>query len=147
MAVYRHPELGFGLALPEGARVALELPPVALLHPERDWEFQPAFAVTAEPEAAETVLEDWVAAALGGQARELLGFRALDRGPDRIGGVPATRTLAHYLRGDHAVTLEQWWLSAEGRRWVLSASCATLDFDELADRFEELARGFEPPGG
>jgi hypothetical protein len=42
------------------------------------------------------------------------------------------------------VTLEQWWLRAGSRRWVLSASCATLDYDALADAFAALATSFAP---
>jgi hypothetical protein len=140
---YRHPTAGFELDLPAGAEMALDLPPVVTV-PGGGGEFGANCVIAAEPARDETVLDEWVGAAWMAQESALDAFRPLDRGDARLGGRAGEHTLAHHVVGPHAVTLEQWWLLAEGRRWVLSASCATLDYDALADPFAALATSFAP---
>lgn len=144
MRRYSHPQLGFFLELPDGLEVILELPPTLALEPGREWDFQPTCVVTAEPRPQGLGLEEWVDGGLDIQERSLVAARLIDRQPDEIAGVPAQRTLAHHVAGDHAVTLEQWWLLEERRGWALSASCATLDYDGVADAFGRLAASFDP---
>lgn len=142
-----HPSLGFSLTLPASARVAAEVPPVIFLGADRQWELPPSFVVTVPgPSAAAGSLEEWVDRELGEQvaASGVASTRLLDRassGPDGI------RTLSSLLYRGRAVTLEQWWRRAEGRGWIVSASCATLDYDELSDEIAALAASFEPPDG
>jgi hypothetical protein len=139
---YRHPTAGFELDLPAGAEMALDLPPVVTI-PGGGGEFAANCLIAAEP-ADDTTLGEWVGAAWMAQEAALEAFRPLDRGAAELAGHAAERTLAHHVMGPHAVTLEQWWLRAGGRRWVLSASCATLDYDALADAFAALATSFAP---
>lgn len=124
--------------------VSTELPPMVALYPERDWQFQPAFAITAEPLDGGLGLEAWVDSGWELQRDRLVAPWLIDSQPAQAGDHPALRTLGHHSVGDHAVTLEQWWILGSDRGWVLSASCATLDYAELAGAFEGLASSFAP---
>jgi len=140
VARYRHPELGFAIDLPAGAEVVAELPPVVALDPAGGRTFQPTCVITAEPLVRGLGLEAWVDSGWELQRDRLVAPLLIDRQPAEVGGRPALRTLAHHSVGDHAVTLEQWWALGPDRGWALSASCATLDYDEVADAFDRMHR-------
>ena len=146
MPRYRHPDLGFTVQLPEGAEVVAELPPMVALDPERDWQFQPACSITAEPLVGGLGLEAWVDSGWELQRDRLVAPWLIDSQPAEAGDHPALRTLGHHSVGDHAVTLEQWWILGPDRGWALSASCASLDYDEVADASERMACTFAPAG-
>lgn len=145
---FQHPSLGFALTLPASARVAAEVPPLILLGADRRWELPPSFMITVpSPGAAAGSLEEWVDRVLGEQATApgVASTRLLDRGSSGPDGI---RTLSSLFYRGRAITLEQWWRRrAEGRGWIISASCATLDYDELGDEIAALAASFEPPDG
>ncbi len=144
MRRYRHAGLGFAVDLPDGMEVVVELPPTVALEPGRAWSFQPSCLVTAEPRPQGLDLEAWVDAGWQIQEGRLAAARLLDRQPTELVGAPAVRTLCHHVVRGHAVTLEQWWLLDSTRGWALCASCATLDYDRVADSFGRLASTFEP---
>jgi len=130
------------MELPEGARMLSDLPPMATLGEDREWSFRPTWVVAAERQGGGATLLDWTDSGLHSQSDQLAGFTFLDRAEDDSS--PCVRTLAHHSRGQHSLTLEQWWLAASDRYWVLSASCATLDYHRLAEAFEAVARSFRP---
>lgn len=144
MPSYSHEELGFSVALLDGMRVVLELPPTVAFEPDRDWSFQPACVVTAEPRAEAVELDAWVDAGLALQQQRLLALLVIDRQPAETAGHATVRTLSHHVVREHAVTLEQWWLLDATRGWALSASCGTLDYSDVSDWFTHLVSSFEP---
>lgn len=144
MRRYRHPETGFAFDLPDGMEVVVELPSTVVLEPAEEWSLQPTCVVTAEPGPGDLGLEAWVDSGWHIQQERLVAPRLIDRQPAEVAGAPAVRTLSHHVIRAHAVTLEQWWLLDGTRGWALSASCATLDYDRVADSFEVLVSGFEP---
>jgi hypothetical protein len=48
----------------------------------------------------------------------------------------------HHVAGGRSLTLTQWWLAARARMHVLSATCATPDYNGLADVFVAAASSF-----
>jgi len=140
---YQHPELGFAFDLPERAEVVLELPPTVAIEPSRDWWFTPTCVVTAEPRTADSDRDEWVDAGLTDQVERLTAAWLIDRLDVASQEPGMVRTLVHHAVHDHPVTLEQWWLEQMDRRWVLSASCSTLDYPEVAPAFASLAASFE----
>jgi hypothetical protein len=125
------------LELPEGFALQAQLPPV-IGHVAREHDFQPNLIVTAQPLAEGASVEAWVDANLAEQLGLLIAARLIDR-ERQDGSPPGERTLVHHVHGPHSVTLEQWWRWAPGRGCVVSASCATLDYDEFAGPFASLA--------
>lgn len=141
---YRHPGLGFELAIPNGATVVSELPPVLRLGPEGEGGFAPTLAVTAQTLDPDLGLDRWVDASLPERAAWLAGARELDREPVHTTAGPSIRTLVHHAVGPHAVTLEQWWTMVSSRGWAVSAVCASADYDRVADTFRSTAESFCP---
>jgi hypothetical protein len=125
------------LELPAGFALQAELPTV-IVHVAREHDFQPNVIVTAQPVPEETSVEGWVEANLAEQRGLLTAARLIDRERED-GSRRAERTLIHHVHGPHSVTLEQWWRRTAGRGYVVSASCATLDYDEFAEPFASLA--------
>jgi hypothetical protein len=129
------------LELPHGFALQAELPTV-IVHVAREHEFQPNLIVTAQPLAEGASLEAWVEANL----QEQLGLLAAPGLIDRVRqdkSLRAERTLIHHVHGPHSVTLEQWWRLASGRGCVVSASCATLDYDEFAGPFASIVAAID----
>lgn len=146
LRLHRHPALAFELAIPAGATVTSDLPPVMRLTEVRPNGFTPTLAVTAETLAADVDLTVWVDASVLEQQRWLAGARELDREPVQMKTGAAIRTLAHHASGAHAVTLEQWWTVVGTRGWLVSAACASTDYDQLTDTFSSSAESFRPLG-
>jgi hypothetical protein len=129
------------LELPDGFALRAQLPTV-MAHVAREHDFQPNVIVTAQPLSEATSVEAWVEANLAEQHGLLTAARLIDRERED-GSPPAERTLIHHVHGPHSVTLEQWWRHTAGRGYVVSASCATLDYDEFAEPFASLARAVD----
>jgi len=91
-------------------------------------------------------LDRWVDGSVPERAAWLAGVRELDREPVNTTAGPSIRTLAHHAVGPHAVTLEQWWTVVNARGWVVSAACASADYDRVADTFRGAAESFRPDG-
>lgn len=120
---FAHPLLEFSLDLPAGWRPVADVPPTFAAPDDPARSFVPNIVVTTGDPA------DPVAVADG-----LLGAWLIDAGPDHI--------LLHHLERDVPTVLEQWWTVRDGRAWVVSASCAPLDYDALADTFAAIAGSF-----
>ncbi len=144
--LHRYPGLAFELAVPPRATVVSDLPPVVRLGAEQPGGFVPTLAVTAETLAADVDLAGWVDASVRERERWLVGARELDRESVQMKTGAAIRTLAHHAAGPHAVTLEQWWTVVGSRGWLVSAACASGDYDGLAGTFRSSAESFGPLG-
>ena len=144
---YRHPDLGFSIALPPATEVLEDVPFAALVAVEPDVSddaFRANLVVTVE-DLGDEYAEDperYADASVAAQAATLAGFRLIDREPVLLEGRPTIRLLAHHDVAGQAVTLEQWQLVAGGRGYTLTASCWTLDYDALADAFAASAATF-----
>jgi hypothetical protein len=119
---YEHPLLGFALALPDGWRAIVDVPPT-FVGPAGERGLAPTVVVTAGAR------EDAPAVAAALRAGRLL---------DHDGN----RALMVHAERDVPTVLEQWWFDRDGRAWALSASCDPLDYDELADAFAAVAASF-----
>jgi hypothetical protein len=147
--VFRHPALGFSIALPPGAEVLDDVPLAALVAVEpqsREDGFRASLVVTVEELRAQDAddVERYADASIAALDAALTDFRLIDREPVPLDGAPAIRLLAHHAVAGQAVTLEQWQLVAGGRGYTLTASCWTLDYDELAGAFAASAATFVP---
>jgi hypothetical protein len=146
---YRHPELGFELALPDGVAASDDVPGIALLlRPREDPEpptFRPSLTVVAEELAGDSTLEGYAGASLRDQHRLLRSHHLLDVVTTSLGPRPAVRSLAHHNVDGEAVTIEQWRLLDGRLGYVLTASCATLDFGELGESLASTAESFRLP--
>jgi hypothetical protein len=146
---YRHAALGFELELPEGVAAVDDVPGIALVaRPRENPEprtFRPSLTVVAEELARDSTLEGYAGASLRDQQRLLRAHRVLDLATTRLGERPAVRSLAHHHADGEAVTIEQWRLLDGRLGFVLTASCATLDFAELGPSLAATAETFRLP--
>lgn len=85
---------------------------------------------------------DWVGRVVAELAAGIPRLRVLDTEDLELGGRPAARVLSHYpLPEFGGVTVEQWLVTDAERPVVLSCSVATLEYDDRADVFAEIAAG------
>lgn len=148
---YRHEQSGFTLPVPAEWEVAENLQGCALVavEPEQDpRRFVANVVVTVESLAEDEPLESWVR-----RSHEALRdgtlprLRIIDTVETEVGGLPAWRTLSHYLHQMHGgVNLDQWQVAHEGWGYVMSCSMGALDYDELADAMERMADGLRIEG-
>jgi hypothetical protein len=151
---YQHLGTGFTLRLPDRWERVENQGGVALIaaEPDRDPWFRANAVVTIEQMPTPTDLAGWHENSMTLLRQMLDEFLLLDVEDLEIGGLPARRTLAHH-RSDarqiiHSVTFEQWaLLSGDRLGYTLTASVATLEYDELADGFTEMAHAFRPDPG
>lgn len=139
---YRHPDLGFELALPEGSEIREDLDGLALVAIEPadpSSGFRANLVVTVEEVSPGTAVEAYTEAALRSQGELLSSHRLIDLEPLEVGGRPATRTLAHHAQARMAITIEQWRVVDDALAYTVTASCATLDYATTADGFREAA--------
>ena len=146
---HRHAGLAFEIAPPAGFEVEEDLEDVALLAraTASPRGFHPNLVVTVEPVDPRADVAAYTDASLDVQARALAAWRLIDRAAATLAGGPGTRTLGHHVVDEHAVTLEQWRLTAGGRGYTVSASCATLDYPALADELSAAAESLRPVHG
>jgi hypothetical protein len=144
---FRHEAAGFTLPLPEDWERVLDAPSIALVavEPERDGWFRSNIVVTIERFPAVTSPTEWTAAADEMLGKALHRYVRIDSETLQIDGRDVRRTLAHHTtEGNHAVTVEQWALTANGHGYTLTGSAGTLDYHQVADVFAAVAEGFRP---
>ena len=141
---YRHPQLDFSISLPDGWRVANEVSPMLVAPGAERRAFAPNVLVTADVLGDGETPEAWIERSLGEQLAALAGARLIDRWP-APGTNGAMRTLVDHAADGRAIALEQWWVAAGGRGWVVTASCAALDYDVLSDDIAAIGASFAPP--
>ncbi len=147
LVTYRHPGLGFTLPLPsEWEQEPDPRPGVALIavEPDRGPWFRANAVVTREQLPPGMDLATWQRHAAAYLPQVLADFILLDAEDLVLCGRPARRTLAHHCADAGAVTMEQWATVAHGVGYTLTASVATLEYDDLADMFAAMAEGFDP---
>lgn len=140
---YEHAAQDFTVDLPTDARLVSDLPPLFALD-GRARDHVPAIAVTSEPLDAGRSLEDWVDSALANQGRQFRAARLIDRERDSGDSPQRERTLSSVVDGGRGLTVAQWWQRGRDRGWMLTASCATLDYGALAEAFEAIGESFAP---
>lgn len=141
---YEHPDFGFGLDLPDGARVAAELPLVVQLARSEGQAYEPRVVVTAGDLDSGTPSIAAARRLVRDQLDALAAGLLIDDEPTKLACGEALRTLIHHMTDVAAVTLEQWWVPTGGRVVVLSASCETFEYDAFADVFAACAASFVP---
>lgn len=145
---HRHSTVGFTLPLPESWEAVENLHGTALIaiEPPRPPLFRANVNVTVEEAPTGAELEDWVSRSLEQLARVTEGLYLIDREHTEIDGLTAIRSLCHHVDPEHGgVALEQWTLLAGPHAYVISASTAAPDYDELADLMNRVAEGFAAP--
>jgi hypothetical protein len=144
---YRHPELGFELAVPDGSELHDDMDGMALVAvepKEPSSGFRANLVVTVEEVGAGIAVETYTEASLRSQGELLYGHRLIDLEPLTVGGRPAIRTLAHHAQKHLAITVEQWRLVEGPHAYTVTCSCATLDYATVADGFREAAESLVP---
>lgn len=147
---YQHPSTGLTLPLPEEWERVEDTEGIALIavEPERGPWFRANAVVTIEQLDPQFDLGRWHEHSLALLPKTLRDFHLIDVEETEVAGLPARRTLVHHrTESEHiinAVTLEQWTLVQGVLGYTLSTSAATLEYDELADVFAEMARRFQP---
>jgi hypothetical protein len=148
IVVYRHPAGGFALPLPEQwERIEGPAPGVALVavEPGEGERFRANVVVTVEELDGGIDLEGWQASTDEHLPGSLFDYLLLDRERMQLNGRDALRRLAHHARPETgSITMEQWAVLARGRGVTLTASCSTLEYDNLAGAFAGIAGEFEP---
>lgn len=142
---YERPDLGFSVGLPAGADVVegYQGAAVVAVEPAPPGAFRASVNVVVEELASGVGFDAYVEESFAAQRETLAAFHLIDRLPERLGGAPALRTLAHHDASGVPVVLEQWRAPAAPRGYVLSATCSPLEYDELADAFAAVAESFE----
>jgi hypothetical protein len=146
---YRHPEAGFSLPLPHAWEKVEDAEGVALIaiEPERPPWFRANLVVTIESLGPGLDLSSWTETGHDLLMQTLQRPLLLDREQTDIGGRPARRALVHHTTESGAVTIEQWALTEATLGYTVTASAATLEYDDLADLFATVAAGFRPDPG
>lgn len=145
---HHHSTVGFALALPESWEAAEDLYGAALIaiEPPRPPLFRANVNVTVEEARKGAELDDWVDRSLDQLARVTEDLYLIDREHTEINGLTAIRSLAHHVDPEHGgVVLEQWTLLSGPYAYVISASTAAPDYDDLADLMNRVAEGFTAP--
>jgi hypothetical protein len=148
----------FAIDLPDGLELG-EMPGVLLVAraPEdvSGSPFRTNLTVVAEELPPDADLAAHAEASLADAARNLPGWRLIDRAPAQVGGRDGERTLATYLVArdsgvdfgrDLSVTVEQWRVVHEGRAWIASASCETGEYGLVCDAWTACAESLRPGG-
>jgi hypothetical protein len=139
---YRHPELGFELALPDGSELHDDMDGMAIVAVEPNEPssgFRANLVVTVEEVGVGTSVQSYTEVSLRSQGELLFGHRLIDLEPLTIDARPATRTLAHHAQEHRAITIEQWRVVEGTHAYTVTCSCATLDYATVADGFREAA--------
>lgn len=143
LSLHRHDAGGFDLPLPLDWEVSHDIPDCAVVCAARRSSPQvpPHIAVTVmERDEAEPV-GDW-AARCRGELVEALGLRVIDVEHTQIAELPAYRTLFHHVHPRFGgVCLEQWAVPARDRCYVISCLAGALDYESVADVFQQVATG------
>jgi len=145
--LFHHPTIGFSLQVPRSWELVEDAPGVALIvvEPARPGLFRPNVVVTVEPVEPGTGLAEWATAGDEALGQVLHRHILLDDEEVDLHGVPARRTLSSYTSpDDHPVTMEQWALVSGACGYTLTASAWTLEYDVLAEVFEEIVSHFQP---
>lgn len=123
------------------------MPPVALIALDPDTSgdgFRANLVVTVDELDPDTTVETFTDTALEVQDRVLDRMWLIDRSPARLRSGFGTRTLVHHDADGFAVVLEQWRLVHGTLGYTVSASCAALDYDDVADVFATAATSLRP---
>jgi hypothetical protein len=113
-----------------------------VLAPRRLDHFQANLVVATTARPPDDDLDGWLTRTDDMLARRLSCYQTLDQEPVRVGSWSGVRRLACHVHPDAgSLTIEQWILVDRKRAVVLTASAATLEYDELADVFAELVAG------
>ena len=146
MTGQRHGREGVSVPVPAGWTESAAAPEAlaALVADYRPARFTPNIVVTAhELEPGESPAE-WVERALPLLAEELPLLHLIDSCETEVAGRPGHRALSHYPLAEFGgVTVEQWFTTDGGRGLVLACSVGTLEYDDAADHFAEVAAGLE----
>ncbi len=144
---YRHPQLGFEMQLPSASELVEDAPGVALIAMEPEEAgaaFRANIVVTVEEVPTETDVHSYTDESLANQEEALAAFRLIDRARAGLAGAESTRTLGHHNVDGLAVTVEQWRVVVGALGYTVTASCWTLDYDNLADTFSATAATLRP---
>ncbi|MGQ0465804.1 MAG: hypothetical protein ACT4QG_10850 [Sporichthyaceae bacterium] len=139
---YHDPWGRFSLAVPEGwevvgePRVALPLVAVESQRPEA---FRANLVFTASSLPEEMTLRDWQMGTDALLPTTLSDYLLLDLEHVEIDGVAGIRRLYCHVASGFAVTGEQWAVVHAGRGLALTATVATVDWDDVADAMAECA--------
>ncbi|MGH3344572.1 MAG: hypothetical protein ACRDPK_17230 [Carbonactinosporaceae bacterium] len=149
MREHRHTTGGFTLPAPEEWEVAENVSGCALVVSERAYGpfFTSNIVVTIEEMTGDESLDAWVDRSRDALRESLNRLRVIDVEEATVAGLPARRTLSHYLHQHHGgVNLEQWSLARGGYGYVISASCGALDYDEMHDVGRRVVDGLRFEG-
>jgi len=146
---YRHDDAGFAVSLPTGwpvddevdgcALVCVE-PPPAGTHPAY---LPPSIVVTIDALHDDEPFDRWLSRFRVSLAEIYNKLRLVDLEDTALGDLPAYRTLSHYLHGVvGGVCTEQWCIPAPGLVYVITCAAGTLQYDDFADTFQDVAAGF-----
>ncbi|MGH3327188.1 MAG: hypothetical protein ACRDPT_05200 [Streptomycetales bacterium] len=149
MREHHHPTGGFTLPVPEGWEVAENVSGCAMVVSEPAYGpyFTPNVVLTIEPWTDGESLDAWVDRSRDALRESLNRLRVIDVEETTVAGLPARRTLSHYLHEQHGgVNLEQWSLARDGYGYVISVSCAALEYDEMHDLSRRTVEGLRFQG-
>jgi hypothetical protein len=150
VAWFRHPTMGFTLPIPGSWETIADVPGVALIavEPARGESFRPNLVVTAERVTEGVELGRWATAGDEALGEALHRHLWLDDGEIELNGRRARRTLSAYTSPEnHSVTMEQWTFAEGTCGYTITASVWTLEYDALAEVFEEIVGRFQPDPG
>jgi hypothetical protein len=88
-------------------------------------------------------LDEAARASIGELERFMTDLRVLDYEETSVGDRPARRLLSTYRQGLYSLTLEQWYVAADDKLAVVSATSETPAYDRVADTLEAVATSLE----
>jgi len=86
--------------------------------------------------------EEFAQYQIGNLERMLTDFQLLDLEDCTVAGAPATRMLCTHRQGVYPLTLEQWWVLADGGYAVCSATAESLQYPDVASTFSRIVASF-----
>lgn len=144
---HRHPASDVRLERPAWWDLAEDDEGLVLLAPETDLAGAPRSSLTVvwEETGAAPEGDDPVTDHVEELSRIVPDFQLLDLEASRVGSRPAYRVLVAGREDDASVTLEQWWLEADGATVTVSGLAPTMEYDEVADVFARVVASFGFP--
>ena len=118
----------------------IDHPPALLIAGETFHGFAPTVTVSLESIPLGLSLPEWHTSSIEELKQFFVGLRVIDLFADEVDGVPSLLRVCAYAVDDLPLTLMQWLCLRPDGGVVISATCHTANYLDIAETFVRIAR-------